>query len=412
MDQDSARTYEIDLTALTYGGDAIGRLPDGRVIFVPFGLPGEKVRTRLVREKRGYARGELVEILVPSPDRIKPRCLHFGVCGGCHFQNLPYSKQLETKTLLLREQLVRTGGIQDPPVRACVPSPSEWNYRNHIQFHLDPAGKPGFLGPDSHTVVPIKECYLPENLLNSIWPELDFEPVPGLQQINLRLGRDDEVMVVLEGRDPQPPEMSVDLPLSVVYQGPGGAVVLAGDESLTIEVAGKPFRVSAESFFQVNTLQAEAMVKHVMDSMTLSAESTVLDIYCGVGLFSAHVAERAGRLAGIESSPEACEDFAVNLDQYNNVELYQGTAEAVLPAIDLKPDIIICDPPRAGIEHSALQAILSLHPAQIIYISCDPSTLARDLRLLIQGGYHLEDVTPFDLFPQTYHIESISRLRA
>ena len=412
MDRDDTRTYEIELTALTYGGDAIGRLPDGRALFVPYGLPVEKVRTRLVKEKRGYVRGELVEIMIPSPDRIKPRCSHFGVCGGCHYQHMAYPNQLAAKTVLLQEQLVRIGGIQNPPVRPGVPSPSEWNYRNHIQFHLDPVGKLGFLGADSHTVVPIKECHLPENLLNSIWPELDFELVPGLERIDLRAGSDEEVMLVLEGSDPQPPEMSLDLPLSVVYTGPGDPLVLAGEESLTIEVAGRPFRVSAGSFFQVNTSQAGAMVRYVLDSLALSTESTVLDVYCGAGLFSAFLAERAGKLVGIEVSPEACEDFAFNLDQNENVELYQGTAETILPLLDLKPDFVICDPPRAGIERQTLHAILAMRPSQIVYLSCDPSTLARDLRYLIQGGYQLEDVTPFDLFPQTYHIESISRLKA
>jgi 23S rRNA (uracil1939-C5)-methyltransferase len=400
MDREVARTFEIELTALTYGGDALGRLPDGRVIFVPYGLPGEKVNARLVKEKRGYVIGELVEILVPSPDRIKPRCMHFGTCGGCQFQHMPYSRQLETKADILKEQLVRFGGIQNPPVRGCIPSSPEWNYRNHIQFHLDSAGKLGFLGADSHTVVPIKECHLPEKLINTIWPELDFEPVPGLEKINFRVGRDDEVAVVLEGSDPQPPEMSLDLPLSVIYKGPAGSVVLAGDESLTIEVAGRPFLVSAGSFFQVNTSQAGAMVQHVVNSLELLADSTVLDIYCGVGLFSAFLAEHAGKVVGIEESPEACGDFAVNLEQFENVELYQGTAETILPSIDLKPDIIICDPPRAGIERQALQAILTMHPSQIVYVSCDPSTLARDLRYLVQGGYQVEDVTPFTCFPR------------
>jgi 23S rRNA (uracil1939-C5)-methyltransferase len=364
-----------------------------------------------VKEKRGYVRGELVEIMIPSPDRIKPRCSHFGVCGGCHYQHMAYPHQLAAKTVLIQEQLVRIGGIQNPPVQPCVPSPSEWNYRNHIQFHLDSAGKIGYLGSDSHTVVPIKECHLPENLLNSIWPKLDFEPVPGLERIDLRAGSDEEVMLVLEGSDPQPPEMSLDLPLSVVYMGPGGPLVLAGEEILTLEVEGRPFRVSAGSFFQVNTSQAGAMIRHILDNLELSTESTVLDVYCGAGLFSAFLAARAAKLVGIEVSSEACEDFASNLDQYENVELYQGTAETILPSLELKPDFVICDPPRAGIERQALQAILAMHPSQIVYVSCDPSTLARDLRYLIQDGYQLEDVTPFDLFPQTYHIESISRLK-
>ncbi len=185
-------------------------------------------------------------------------------------------------------------------------------------------------------------------------------------------------------------------------------VVMAGDDHLVMAVNDRLFRVSAASFFQVNTELAGKMVAHLLEHIPVSPSTILLDVFCGVGLFSAFLAPFVGRLIGIEASPSACEDFSFNLDEFDNVELYEAPAEDVLPALDVKPEVVILDPPRAGLEKRAFDALLALKPAMIAYVSCDPSTLARDAARLIAGGYRLDQVTPFDLFPQTYHIESIS----
>jgi 23S rRNA (uracil1939-C5)-methyltransferase len=394
---------------LTYGGDALGRLPDGRALFVPFGLPGELVRARIVEEKRGHARGELVEVLEPSLQRITPLCLHFGLCGGCHYQHLGYTDQLEAKAAILKEQLERIGRLENPDVRPAVPSPNPYYYRNHIQFHLTEEGKLGYFDISGRSVFPVQECHLPEGPLNRLWPQLDFEPIAGLERIGLRMGAGEEFQMILESESEETPELSVEeLPLSAVHISPAGALVLAGGEAVEMEVLGRSFRVSAGSFFQVNTPLAGAMVEELLDYLPLSPESSVLDVYCGVGLFSAFLAPQVGRMVGIESSASACADFSENLDEFDNVELYEAAAEDVLPQLNLKVDIVIVDPPRAGLERRALDAILKLSPEMLAYISCDPATLARDARRLVEGGYLLLHSTPFDLFPQTYHIESIS----
>ncbi len=398
---------DVDLTTLVYGGDALGRLPDGRAVFVPYALPGERARIRLVEEKRGHARAELVEILRANPERIPPRCVHFGVCGGCHYQHLPYEKQLEVKTGILREQLERIAGIT-PVLSPIVPSPQTWHYRNAIQFSLNPEGRLGFQRAGSHSLVPIRECHLPEQILSELWPHLNFEPGSSIQRVELRAGMDEDVLVTLEGDDPQPPPFEVDFPVSAVHIGPAGAMVLAGDDHTLVEILGRIFRVSAGAFFQVNTLQAEAMVTHLAELISLKPIHTALDIYCGAGLFSAFLAPRVEKLIGIELSPEACADFAVNLDEFEHVELYQGPAEQVLPALKIEVDLVVVDPPRAGLERSVLEALLKIAPPLLIYVSCDPATLARDTRRLLEGGYHLQQITPFDLFPQTYAVESIS----
>jgi 23S rRNA (uracil1939-C5)-methyltransferase len=402
----------VKLEELTYGGDALGRLSDGRAVFVPFALPGETVRIRSLDEKRGHVRAELVEVLEPSPERIASKCRHFGVCGGCHYQHLPYPAQLTAKTGILRDQLRRIGKIEDPPVKQIVPSSTEWNYRNHIQFHLTQDGKLGYIDAHSRNVIPITECHLPELSLNSLWPALEFDPGLGLERVSLRLGMDEEAMLVLESESPEAPELELEAVLSVVHLTGNDMVVMAGDDHLTMRVNDgvndRPFHVSAASFFQVNTAMAGKMVAHLLAHLPVSTATTLLDVYCGVGLFSLFFAPRVGRLIGIESSPSACEDFAVNLDEFDNVELYEAPAEEVLPALDMKPNIVIVDPPRLGLEKRALEALLVLGPPRIAYVSCDPSTLGRDAARLIAGGYRLVQVTPFDLFPQTYHIESIS----
>jgi 23S rRNA (uracil1939-C5)-methyltransferase len=439
--------YEITLEKLTYGGEAMGRLQDGRAVFVPFGLPGETVRIQLTQEKQNFARGEILQILQSSQDRIQPKCKHFfpprplgegpGVraCGGCHYQNLPYEKQLLAKADILRDQLQRIGKIENPPVQPAVASPDPWNYRNHIQFHLTEDGKVGYvfspLPSGEGRVRAIEECHLPEPTIDNFWRNLQFESRMNLERISLRSGADDDLMLILESETEETPELEIEADISIVHIYEDHPIVIAGSDSLTIQILSKDFHVSAPSFFQVNTRMAEKMVQHLITNLQLpitnlpitnlpisqstnsptSQPTTLLDLYCGVGLFSKFLADKYAKVIGIESSPSACEDFAINLDEFNNVELYEGTAESILPALVGRignPTYMIADPPRAGIDKHALDAILQINPQVIAYVSCDPSTLARDAARLIKGGYTLQQVTPFDLFPQTYHIESIS----
>jgi 23S rRNA (uracil1939-C5)-methyltransferase len=405
------QTFDIILEKLTYGGESMGRMPDGRAVFVQFGLPGEQVRVELIEDKKNFARGKLLEILKPSPERITPKCRHFGECGGCHYQNLAYDKQLQAKTEILRDQLQRIGKIENPPVKPMVASPLEWNYRNHVQFHLTAEGKLGFINSSGNAVLPIEECHLPEAGIDAFWRDLQFESNADVERVSLRTGRDDELMVVLESEDPETPELEVEADVSVVHLFDDHPVVLAGEGHLFFKVLGKDFRVSAGSFFQVNTKMAEKMVEHLLTCVPVSLSTSLLDIYCGAGLFSKFFAGKCQKVIGIESSESACEDFAFNLDEFDNVELYEGAAEEILPALAgqiTSPTCAIIDPPRAGIERHALDALIGIQPQVIAYVSCDPSTLARDAARLINGGYRLVEVTPFDLFPQTYHIESIS----
>ena len=398
---------EVKLDKLVYGGDAMGRLEDGRAVFVPYVLPGETARVRVVTEKRGHVRAELVEVLEASPDRIAARCKHFTACGGCHYQHMSYAKQLEVKRQVVVEQFQRMAGIDDPLVEVVVPSPAEWNYRNTVQFSQTEDGKLGFQAAGTRRVIPITECFLPEEGINQLWPQLNLESVPGLNRIELRQADNGE-MLVLSGEEELPPEMELELPISAVYlSAEKGPMIMAGDEFGIIQIKERPFSFHAGSFFQVNTAQAEAMVNHVMGLLPLTPETVALDVYCGVGLFSAFISPQVAQLIGIEYSGLACEDFAINLDEFENVSIYQGPAERILPSLEVQPDVVVVDPPRAGLKPEALDALVEMGMKTLVYVSCDPATLARDVKRLMTAGYSLERITPFDLFPQTYHVETV-----
>ncbi|HSM70948.1 MAG TPA: hypothetical protein VK851_05345, partial [Anaerolineales bacterium] len=330
-------------------------------------------------------------------------------CGGCHYQHLPYEKQLLAKTEILIDQLKRIGKIENPPVGPIVASPNPWNYRNHIQFSLTKDGKLGFVEAGAPaSVIEITECNLPEAAINNFWPQLEFEAATNVARVSLRAGMDDDLMLIFDSEAPEPPELEIEAGISVTHLYAGNTVVLAGSDYIIMNVLGRDFKVSASSFFQVNTEMAGKMVEYLMTQLPISRSTILLDVYCGVGLFSAFLAPKCKTVIGIEASASSSEDFTVNLDEFDNVELYEAEAEAVIPHLEANPDVVLVDPPRAGLDKTVVDGILKLSPSHVAYVSCDPSTLARDAARLINGGYRLKEVTPFDLFPQTYHIESIS----
>jgi 23S rRNA (uracil1939-C5)-methyltransferase len=402
---------DVQLTTESYGGDCIARMPDGRALFVPFGISGEKVRVEITEEKKNYCRGKIVKVLEPSPERIQPRCPHFSDCGGCHYQQLGYADQLALKQRIVTAQLERIGKIMNPPVKPIVGGGEQWNYRNTVQFSLSANGRMGYQRAGSTTLVEIRECHLPLNAINQLWPQLEIDAQAGIQRVSIRCGENDELMLGLEGTSQEAPEFEVDFPLSVVYIHPDGNTLLSGEDYSTMRILGKPFKVSADAFFQVNTAMAEKMVSHVLTLLGDRQFEHIVDAYCGAGLFSAFLAPRCKHLTGIELSESACNDYAANLEEFEHVSLYMGKVEQVLPALEIKAELILLDPPRAGLDAKAMEGLLKAAPAEIIYVSCDPATLARDLQRLTLEGYELQSVTPFDLFPQTYHVESISLMR-
>jgi 23S rRNA (uracil1939-C5)-methyltransferase len=408
-------SFELQLAGHAYGGEAFGRAPDGRMVFVAYTIPGERVRVAPLDVHQHWGRARVVDVLEPSPDRVRPRCKHFGSCGGCHYQHISYPAQVVAKADIVRSQLERLGKFVDPPVAATVASPSPWRTRNNMRFRLDSDGRLCFVGEGhpsteaaSAPLIPIDECYLPEQALDALWQRLDLESISGLEEVSVRLGANGQQMVVLHATSLADIEFSLDLPASVVWADPQGAQVLAGDGSFLIEVMNRTFRVSALSFFQVHTQLSRELVRLCMDALQVDTTDIIFDLYAGVGLFSRFIAEAGASIVAIEQSPWACTDFEVNLEAFDAVELYEASVEAALSSIPQQPTSIVVDPPRTGLGRQVLQAILARSPSCLVYVSCDPSTLARDGRFLADDGYHLELVTPVDMFPQTFHIETVS----
>lgn len=399
--------FELEILDFAYGGNAFSRLPDGRPVFVPFTMPGERVRVRVTTAFKDYCTAQLEEVLKPAPGRVAPRCQHFTVCGGCHYQHLLYQQQLEVKQRIVADQLRRIGKITAPAVNQIIPSADEWQYRSTMQFHISKNGRPGFRAGDGKTVIEVNECYLPIKGIDKLWPRLDIDAQSGIRRVMLRAGSDSELLAALEGESNLPPEFNLDFPLSVHYLSSDRDYLLAGDAHNLMTVNGVNFMVSPRSFFQVNLGQACKMVNYVLANVDLNSAVSALDLYSGVGLFSAFLAPRVKELIAVESSASACDDFAANLDFYDNVSLYVGGAEQVLPGLRIAPDLVIVDPPRAGLMFKVVDYLVNSPVTQLVYVSCDPATLARDCWRLTQGGFTIRSIQPFDFFPQTYHVECV-----
>ena len=410
------------LTTIAHGGEALGR-HGGKVIFVPYAIPGETVRVQVVEEKARWARARLLEVLEPSPDRVAPPCPYFGPgrCGGCQWQHIAYPRQLALKQEIVRDQLTRLGHLDDPPVRPTRAVGQPWGYRNHVQFAVDPQGHIGFYAAGSHQVIPVDRCLLLHPLLDELHQLLDLE-LPELTRLSLRAGvATEDQMLVLETQEDEAPELEVDLPVScVLLRHRQPPLILTGRGHIEEEVAGQRYRVSAGSFFQVNTVGAEALVEAVAAVLEPGPDDRLLDAYCGVGLFGLALAERVAEVIGIEVASIASLDFVWNgeIRGLENVTLIEGPVEEVLAAwvtaMEAPPtsfgeavDLAVVDPPRRGMGVEAVAALARLGPRRVAYVSCDPATLARDAQAFTQAGYRLAEVQPVDMFPQTYHVECV-----
>jgi 23S rRNA (uracil1939-C5)-methyltransferase len=404
------KRFELRLTDIAHGGDALGRY-EGKVIFVPYAIPGEEVAVEIIEDKGRYARGELVEILSLSPHRVDPPCPHFGPgkCGGCQWQHIAYQAQMEFKAGVVGDQLARLGRLPEVPVKPTIPSASLWHYRNHVQFTVSDDGRLGFVATDGRRVEAIEVCYLLHPLLDELFAALDLE-LPGLTRLSLRAGiNTGHQMIIFETQDDLPPALESDLPVScVLLLSDGTPVNLIGHNHITEVLAGRRFRISTPSFFQVNTVATQELVRLVGEYLAPAGDEVLLDAYCGVGTFALSLADKVGQVIGVEEATSAVEDARLNAGGLATVEFIEGSVEAVLPQLDRPIDLAVVDPPRQGCKPEALTALIELAPRRIVYVSCDPATLARDARRLAESGYQLVEVQPVDMFPQTYHVESVA----
>ncbi len=407
-------TITVELTTMAHGGDALGR-HHGRVIFVPYAIPGETVTAQITDDREHYAFARLVEVLEPSPYRVDAPCPYFGQgkCGGCQWQHIDYDAQLRFKAQVIAEQLERIGDADEPTVHPTLPDETGWSYRNHAQFHPAPGTGLGFQRASSteadSDIIAVEYCLILHPLLSDLYDAIDLD-VEGLIRLVLRAGTaTGDLLLGFEMKEDRPPALELDEAVScVMLLGEGGYANLIGDNYIHETVAGHTYRISASSFFQVNTSQAAELVGLALRYLDLQGDETVVDAYCGVGLFATHLAERVNLVIGIESSPSAVDDLLVNTENQDNVEIVEGAVEDVLPAITVPVDAALLDPPRGGVDRFALDALVALDPARIVYVSCDPATLARDAKRLRSERYGLIETHPVDMFPQTYHVESVS----
>lgn len=395
---------------MAHGGAAVGR-HEGKVIFVPYGMPGESVRIEIERDKGRFAHARLLEVLSASPHRVEPPCPHFGTCGGCQWQHMAYEAQLQYKRSIVCAQLQHIAGLSDTTVLPTIGMTTPWRYRNHVQLSTGHRGRLGFMAATSHEVAAIEQCLLMHPLLQELLDSMDID-LPGLQRLSLRAGiNTGEQMIAFEMKDDEPPDLDVSLPIScVLLLSTGASATLIGNPHIHEEVAGRLYRLSARSFFQVNTCQIETLVSLVSTYLRSGSDSVVLDTYCGVGTFALSLAAKVKQVIGIESDPAAIADALVNAHGVNNVTFRRGSVERTVPTLDITDPLVVVDPPRTGLSKTGLRALVELAPLRIAYVSCDPASLARDIKRLLPTGYHLREVQPVDMFPQTYHIECVAIL--
>lgn len=405
------QVFELELTAMAHGGGAIGR-HDGRIIFVPYAIPSELIRARITQDRGRFANAEVVEVLQPSPSRVEPRCPHFGpgMCGGCQLQHIDYATQLELKRQVVIDQMTRIGGFAEVIVLPTLPSPDPWRYRSHVTLHATREGFLGFVTTDDQHIIEIEECHIIRPELQTLLDTLDFEGMDTLDRVRLQVGSaSEDLMIAVSTLDDLTPDITLDIPVSVAFlpsEDPPYALI--GTEAVTYQIKGRAFRVRAGGFFQVNVPQAEALVDLVLARLALTGRERVLDLYAGVGLFTAFIAPLAAEVTAVEAYYPAVEDAEQNLVDFPAVTLAVGAVEDVLPQLEGRFEAAVVDPPRAGMEGIALDALAALKPEKIVYVSCDLATFARDAKRLVGKGYVLGEIQPVDMFPQTASIELVA----
>ncbi len=401
--------FELQLEAMAHGGRALGR-HSGKTIFVPYTIPGERITAQITQDKGRIAFAEGLTLLDASVDRVLPHCPHFGPgrCGGCHWQHIDYAAQLLLKQDVLADQLERIGGFRDPDVRAVIPSPEQWHYLHHLTFERVADGSLGLPGTDGRPFA-INECHILHPELLALKESLELDDVPGLQKVMFRIGSDGGRMLILNMKDDEAPELAADMPASVnLLLSDNEPVNLIGDSHSRYSVMGRSFRVTAGAAFRPNVAQLENLVQVVMKALNLNGSQNVLDLYAGVGLFTAFIAAHSRLVTLVESYPPAVTDADDNVTDFSNVDVIEGAVEDVLPALEDRYDAAVIDPPGDGLSGDALDDLVELAVPRLVYISGDPATLARDGKRLAAQGYRLTGIQPLDFAPQTYYIDTIA----
>ncbi|MFY3790618.1 23S rRNA (uracil(1939)-C(5))-methyltransferase RlmD [Ureibacillus sp. MALMAid1270] len=430
---------------LTHDGNGVAKI-DGYPLFIQGALPQETAEIHVLKTLKNYGFAKIVEIIEPSPDRVKAPCIYFGKCGGCQLQHLSYEGQLKWKENMVKNVMKRIGKIEAPvlPVKGMQ---DPWNYRNksQIPFSMTETGPiAGFYKSKSHEIVDMERCLIQVEEADAIMATLKKELSEiGIQPYNeeshqgmlrhvvVRKGRaTGEIMVVLVTNKHKFPQkeaaievvrklvpnvtsivQNVNIEKTNVILG-NETYTLWGKDTIEDTIGGVRFEISARSFYQVNPVQTEVLYKQALDYAQLKGDETVIDAYCGIGTISLFLAEKAKLVMGVEIVEQAIEDAKRNaeLNGFTNTYFEAGPAEEVIPrwyADGKEADVLVVDPPRKGCDEALLNTIIEHKPKRVVYVSCNPATLARDLRILEDGGYKTVEIQPVDMFPQTTHVECV-----
>ncbi|MCM1032927.1 MAG: 23S rRNA (uracil(1939)-C(5))-methyltransferase RlmD [Odoribacter sp.] len=454
----------VTITGLAAEGNAIARHEGDAVIFVPFGAPGDVVDIQLSKKRKSYAEGRIMRIISPGPDRIEPRCSHFTICGGCRWQHLPYKTQLAAKQQQVSDALSRIAKVELPEISPILGSEEIWEYRNKMEYTFsnkkwltaeqmasdavfDNRDGAGFHIPGAFDkVLDIDRCYLQEDLGNRLrhfikqyaidrnWTFYDLREGSGLlRTLMIRIASTGEIMVVMSFGDNDadkikelldavsgkfPEITSLQYVVNLKANDTIGDLdihVHSGKPYIEEEMEGLRFRIGPKSFYQTNSRQAHRLYKVAREFADLSGNELVYDLYTGTGTIANFVARKASHVIGIEYVPEAIDDARINssVNGLGNTEFYAGDMKDILSAEFIarhgRPDVMIVDPPRAGMHGDVVNVILDAAPARIVYVSCNPATQARDIALL-DAKYRVTAVQPVDMFPHTHHVENVVRL--
>lgn len=442
---------ELVFEDITHEGAGVGKI-NGYPLFVPYALPGEKALVKVVHVKKNFGFGKVLNRIQVSEERVDPPCNVYEKCGGCQLQHMSYEMQLDMKRKQVENTLRKIGHIEGIPIHDTIGMEEPWRYRNKVQI---PVGSKngelitGFYRQRSHDIIEdMDRCIITDEtndrLVEAVRAIADRLGISAyneethrgvIRHIMVRTGQvTKQSMVVIVTRKEKVPELdAVVKEITKAFPEVKSIVqninpertnvilgrktkLLWGEEYIYDKIGDIQFAISAKSFYQVNPIQTKKLYDKALEYASLTGEETVIDAYCGIGTISLFLAQKAKKVYGVEVVPEAIADAKANakLNQIDNAEFFVGQAEKVMPwwkAQGLHPDVIVVDPPRKGCDEAFLQAMIEMKPKRIVYVSCNPSTLARDLRILEDGGFKTVEVQPVDMFPQTTHVECVALLQ-
>ena len=402
--------YKVEVTKLDHQGRGIAKIND-KIIFIPNALPCETIDVDIVLEKKKYYEGTIKEIISSSDKRIKPICPYFEECGGCQFLNMNYQDSLDYKQNKVEEIMNKYLGIKIK-INDIVACDNNLYYRNKTTFHVK--NDIGFFKEKTNTLIPVDKCYISDIRINDIYKEIkDNIDLTNVNQIIIRATKNTlESMVIFKTNNYVDNKKIIDILKNKVGSIYINDELIYGKGKIIENLCNKNFYISPSSFFQVNTLQAEKLYNKAIEYANIKKEDTVLDLYCGTGTIGIVASDKAKKVIGIELNKDAIKDANENkkLNNINNIEFYAGDVGKILNKNNYKPNTIIVDPPRAGLDSLTLSQILNIKPKKLVYVSCDLMTLARDLKLL-SNDYDILELTPVDMFPYTAHVESVCVLK-